>query len=514
MPIPCLAVSLFLLFFLALPSTAEIYTKELSPPGLQNECPQRCREHLAKAHGKGEASIEGALKKEMSDYRTLAERALTLRAETIKVGWRIREEMERGKPVSGEELALLNQGIVEHLALLKELFSVAESHECWLDMTDQELKALGMTPETRLRGVMLSLSSALVLYDNYLLAISLFEGDGKLRRILNESDPGYAVNSEELAKVTMSYNSVANRERVRRAMRFYERESKKLKPMLRDGGETDYINTLIVQSPSYTMVRKWSPFYVVGRHVGFLGAVTSDTLTGFEKTGVNLFSMVFGNAVGLVETRKGKLYGKGDVIKELKGTLAAGDILLEKTPFRLTDKLIPGYWGHAAVWIGTESELKELGIWDHPVVARYRDEIREGRLVVEALRSGVEMNSLEHFLNIDSIGIMREPDLDPKERAATVIRALRQVGKPYDFNFDVESKERVYCSKLVYLCYGGIDWPTKKSLGRATFTPDDVAVKSVRGGKLRLVPFYHDGKRVNEKPLEQMAGLMGAAAER
>ena len=32
----------------------------------------------------------------------------------------------------------------------------------------------------------------------------------------------------------------------------------------------------------------------------------------------------------------------------------AGDILLEKTPFRLTDKLIPGYWGHAAVWIGGE----------------------------------------------------------------------------------------------------------------------------------------------------------------
>src|SRR5512147_909432 len=132
------------------------------------------------------------------------------------------------------------------------------------------------------------------------------------------------------------------------------------------------------------------------------GAVTSDTLTGFERTGVNLFSMVFGNAVGLVETRKGKLYGRSEVLKELRGTLTAGDILLEKTPFRLTDKLIPGYWGHAAVWIGTEAELKGLGIWDNPVVARYHDEIRENRLVVEALRSGVEMNSLEHFLNIDS----------------------------------------------------------------------------------------------------------------
>ena len=53
--------------------------------------------------------------------------------------------------------------------------------------------------------------------------------------------------------------------------------------------------------------------------------------------------------------KKGKLYKKGDVLADVSSTLRAGDILLEKTPFRLTDKLIPGYWGHAAVWIGTES---------------------------------------------------------------------------------------------------------------------------------------------------------------
>ena len=51
-----------------LPSAAEIYSKELSPTGLQNECSQRCREDLVKVHGKGETSIEGTLKKEMSDY--------------------------------------------------------------------------------------------------------------------------------------------------------------------------------------------------------------------------------------------------------------------------------------------------------------------------------------------------------------------------------------------------------------------------------------------------------------
>ena len=78
--------------------------------------------------------------------------------------------------------------------------------------------------------------------------------------------------------------------------------------------------------------------------------------------GLNLFSMLFGNTVGLVEMHKGQLFDRADVQENLRAERKAGDILLEKTPFRLTDYLIPGYWGHAAIWLGTEPELVELGI--------------------------------------------------------------------------------------------------------------------------------------------------------
>jgi len=473
-----------------------------------------CRQHLLSNHGATREAVESSLAREIESFRTLAEQALMLRAETIKVGRAIKAKMDKGRPLTGDDIALINAGINEHLSLRSGLLAVAESHECWLDGTEKELARQGITPELRLTGVMLSLSSAMLLYDNYLLAISLFEGDGKLRRILNERDPGYAVTSAALAKITMNYDSIVNRARVRRAIKFYERETQRSFPSAAGNRETDYLKLLISQSPSYSMVKKWSPLYVVGRKLGFMTGVTTDTMTGMERQGVSLFSMVFGNAVGLVETRKGKLYKKGDVLSDVSASLKAGDILLEKTPFRLTDKLIPGYWGHAAVWVGTEAELKELGIWSNPLVVRYHDEIRQGRLVVEALRSGVEMNSLQHFLNIDSIGILRKLDQSREARATTVIQALRQVGKPYDFNFDVESKGRVYCSKLVYLSYSDVDWPTKKSLGRTTFTPDDVAIKAARGNTLQLVTFYHDGKRVNDDATVRMAELMGAAGGR
>ena len=473
-----------------------------------------CKEHLASFHGTTREEAETSLAREITGFRTLAERALALRAETIKVGMAIKDKMERDKPLSGDDIALINTGINEHLALRKELMAVAESHECWMNGSDKTPAKSDISPKTRFKGVLLSLSSAMLLYDNYLLAVSLFEGDSKLRRILNERDPGYAVTSAALAKVTLNYNSVANRARVRKAIKFYEKESPRFKETLEQSPETGYLNLLIAQSPSYSMVKRWSPFYVISRKIGFLTGVTIDVLSGMEREGVSLFSMMFGNAVGLVETRKGKLYEKDDVLTEVRSSLKAGDILLEKTPFRLTDKLIPGYWGHAAIWIGTEDELKELGIWDNPVVAKYREEIRQGRLVVEALRSGVEMNTLEHFFNIDSFGALRKPGIDRENRARTVIQALRQVGKPYDFNFDVESKGRVYCSKLVYLSYSGVEWPTKRSLGRTTFTPDDVAIKAAKDGTLQLVAFYHDGKRVDNDPLGTMAELMGVEKEK
>ncbi len=141
-------------------------------------------------------------------------------------------------------------------------------------------------------------------------------------------------------------------------------------------------------------------------------------------------------------------------------------------------------------------------------MARYHKEIRKGKAVVEALRSGAEMSTLEQFLNIDSIGILRKPDQNGEDRSGTIIRALHQVGKPYDFYFEVVTRNRVYCFKLVYLSYTSMEWPIRKSMGRGTITPDDVATPEALHGKLELVFFYHDGCRVDDRPAIKMAQLM------
>ncbi|NOR56940.1 MAG: hypothetical protein GQ474_00275 [Sulfurimonas sp.] len=179
---------------------------------------------------------------------------------------------------------------------------------------------------------------------------------------------------------------------------------------------------------------------------------------------------------------------------------------MEKTPFRLTDKFIPGYWGHAAIWIGTKEELQELGLWENPVIIPYHEEIEKGNFIIEALRAGVVLSSLEHFLNVDDMAILREKDEQNSINKATILRAFAQLGKKYDFNFDVETTDKIVCSELVYTSYTHIKWPTSKALGRYTISPDNIAEKT-KTQELELVSLFYDGKEVKQ-PQELWAKML------
>jgi len=83
-----------------------------------------------------------------------------------------------------------------------------------------------------------------------------------------------------------------------------------------------------------------------------------------------------------------------------------------------------------------------------------------------------------------------------REEALTL--AFRQVGKEYDFNFDVNTTEKIVCSELAYVCFPQIDWPTEKTVGRHTISPDNVANLCWNNVPLQLITFYHDGKKVDK----------------
>ena len=62
------------------------------------------------------------------------------------------------------------------------------------------LEAFDISPQLRLKALMLSLGAALTLYDNYLIGAVQFEQDERLRRIINDPDMGFGLAANKLAE--------------------------------------------------------------------------------------------------------------------------------------------------------------------------------------------------------------------------------------------------------------------------------------------------------------------------
>ncbi len=404
--------------------------------------------------------------------------------------------------------------------------------------------------------VFISLAAALTLYDNYVLMVEQFERDFEINRIFKAGIDTLGIPSDVIERISKNSRKIKYRVDINRVVEWLERENFQLKP--NEYNELDkaynYLLTYINSTAGYKifkrsyLVNMWEVIY---RRV-WQGVVIAgiQRAVGAERNVANELSEAFGNTVGLIESRKGYMYlgHNGKVSKKIKKVgfrkvslqkrkdyhlkiremLKPGDVLLEKTPFRLTDKFIPGHWGHVAVWTGTITDLKEAKLWDLVQDTREwlslrkdqkayimeslkdnpEDPIKD-RAILEALRPGVQLNDLYHFLNVDDVAILRpklegKTDLERRSEMAEIIaNGFTHVLKDYDFNFDVRDTNKIVCSELAWHTYTNCHFKTQVIASRASINPDDVAdaVFGDVNGKSCFSTSYivHDGEEVDPK---------------
>lgn len=175
-----------------------------------------------------------------------------------------------------------------------------------------------------------------------------------------------------------------------------------------------------------------------------------------------------------------------DRIEQVRQRLRPGDILLERRTWFLSNAFLPGFWPHAALYIGSEDELRSLGVLDDPAVAEYVSRLREAGpdghrpTVVEAVSEGVVLSSLDHTLQADYAAVLR-PRLDDAARAEAIAAAFRHLGKPYDFEFDFFTSDKLVCTELIYRVYEGrLHLPLRKVMGRDTLPAVELVQKYAR----------------------------------
>jgi hypothetical protein len=173
--------------------------------------------------------------------------------------------------------------------------------------------------------------------------------------------------------------------------------------------------------------------------------------------------------------RQGKPLVTPELLARLRPLLQPGDVLIERRNWYLSNAFLPGYWPHAAMYVGTPEDLRTMGLDKNRAVAAKlqafsgTDAAGHGFAVIEAMSEGVVFTSIEHSIGeADAVAVLR-PRLSAKKKQAAMARAFSHAGKPYDFDFDFFSSDKLVCTEVVYRSYGDVmTMPLVTILGRQT----------------------------------------------
>ena len=195
-----------------------------------------------------------------------------------------------------------------------------------------------------------------------------------------------------------------------------------------------------------------------------------------------------------------------DEVREGIGNfLQPGDVLVTRHAIALTNLFMPGFWPHAALYVGTPEQRDALGI-NAPVD---KQALWTGAIAtLEALKDGVRLRPLSDTLSVDYFVVIR-PQVSAETIREAIERGIVHEGKMYNFDFDFFSSDRLVCTEVIYRSYdglGGIHLPLTERAGRKTLAAEDlldyaldeeffepVAIFGVDGCESEVV--YGDGVR-------------------
>ncbi len=217
-----------------------------------------------------------------------------------------------------------------------------------------------------------------------------------------------------------------------------------------------------------------------------------------------------------------------DQISAFVKELRPGDIMLERREWYLTNIGIPGFWTHAAIYIGTPEE--RAAFFNDPVLQGFLSEMKASSVeellkrdsgayrlsikpdshgviprVVEAIGEGVLFTTIEHSADCDSIVVLR-PLVSKSDIAKAIMRAYKYSGRPYDFDFDFRTDSSLVCTELVYKSYEpatgmkGVLFHMERIMGKEMLSPNGIAkMYSDESGKgksqLKFILFYDGSEK-------------------
>jgi len=171
-----------------------------------------------------------------------------------------------------------------------------------------------------------------------------------------------------------------------------------------------------------------------------------------------------------------------DIQRQALAIMQPGDVIITRHDFVASNLFLPGYWPHAALYIGTEAQRQQLGVVLNDEIAnRWVGEIR----TLEAKKDGVLFRPLSETLQVDEFVVLR-PNIDDTEMGKALQRVSRHEGKGYNFDFDFFRSDQLVCTEVIYRAFDGLN-TRDQDASIDTDTPEKIEFKLIeRAGRFSL----------------------------
>jgi len=173
------------------------------------------------------------------------------------------------------------------------------------------------------------------------------------------------------------------------------------------------------------------------------------------------------------------------VRERLESFLQPGDVLVTRHDDALSNLFLPGFWPHAAFYIGSHEQRLKLGVHSEKSG-------KETARFLEAKKDGVRLRPLEDTLQVDALLVLR-PNLADEQIAEAISRGLTHADKHYDFVFDFSKSDRLACTEVVYRSYHGVgevSFELQSRAGRHCLSAEDLINQAVKSGSFEPVLIY------------------------
>lgn len=216
--------------------------------------------------------------------------------------------------------------------------------------------------------------------------------------------------------------------------------------------------------------------------------------SGFKKVMFQMFKMS-GSTIAEIRQPFVKSPGQGkrvtaEVQEMISPLLHPGDVFVTRHDDALSNLFLPGFWPHAALYIGEANQRDSMGVTgpaEREAVAN-----QNGICFLEAKKDGVLFRPMHDTLRVDAFMVLR-PQLPAADVAKALSRAMTHAGKLYDFSFDFCEADRLACTELVYRGYHGVGemaFELMRHSGRSCLSAEDFIGQALGAGMFIKVLDY------------------------